>query len=243
MVFTCAICYRQYKQQSSYETHSFICKHNHSNTTSVMDNYNDMPTQAFMMKMIMEMSSKITSLEAKLFSVLTAQHKIGETHNAYSKQEILSILNRQEKDDIEDVPEEECQNYNEWFAELNIKKDDINMILNKKMLRGLSSIIKSLLTRKDSPIKKIGMRLYYYNENKWHEFNDAELDNFIKSLRQMVLKKFNNIYNKRYPIDENKHINKMAMTDSQQMKYLEQVKIMTDTRVNNEQIASIVLQN
>ena len=87
------------------------------------------------------------------------------------------------------------------------------------------------------------MRLYYYNENKWHEFNDAELDNFIKSLRQMVLKKFNNIYNKRYPIDENKHINKMAMTDSQQMKYLEQVKIMTDTRVNNEQIASIVLQN
>ena len=33
------------------------------------------------------------------------------------------------------------------------------------------------------------------------------------------------------------------MTQSQEMKYLEQVKIMTDNSLNPDQVASIVLQN
>jgi len=189
------------------------------------------------------MSSKITSLEAKLFTVLTSQHKITETHNAYSKQETLSILNHQEQDDIEEVSECECQNYDEWFEQLNINTDDVNIVLDKKMLRGLSSIIKSLLTRADSPIKKIGDRLYYYNENKWHEFNQNELNKFISDIRQMILKKFNHIYQKRHPIDSKKYIKKTSMSHSQEMKYLEQVKIMTDNSFNPDQVASIVLQN
>ena len=241
MVFTCPTCYRQYKTESAYETHCFICKSKH--TTTTMDDYRDMPSQAFMMKMMMEMSSKITSLEAKLFTVLTSQHKIAETHHAYSKKETLSILNRQEKDDVEEVSECECQNYDEWFEQLNIKTDDVNTVLDKKMLKGLSSIIKSLLTRSDSPIKKIGDRLYYYNENKWHEFNQNELNKFISDIRQMILKKFNNIYHKRHPIDGTKYIKKTTMSHSQEMKYLEQVKIMTDNSVNPDQVASIVLQN
>ena len=102
-----------------------------------MDDFKELPTQAFMMKMIMEMSAKITSLEAKLFTVLTEQNKINETHTAYTKKETLSILNRQEKEDIEEVEETECKNYKEWITELQIKTTDVNIILNKKMLRGL----------------------------------------------------------------------------------------------------------
>ena len=242
MVFTCPTCYRQYKTQSAYDTHCFICKSQHSGNLTTMDNFNDMPTQAFMMKMIMEMSSKITSLEAKLFSVLTSQHKIDETHHAYSKHETLSILNRQEKDDIEEVTECECKNFDEWFRNLDINIDDVNIVLNKRMLKGLSSIIKSLLTRSDSPIKKIGDRLYYYNENKWHEFNNEELNKFISDIRRMILKEFNNIYHNRHPIDRKKYIQKTSMSYSQEMKYIEQVKIMTDSSVNPDQVASIVLQ-
>ena len=243
MVFTCPTCYREYKTQSAYDTHCFICKSQHSGQLTTMEDFSELPTQAFMMKMMMEMSSKITSLEAKLFTVLTSQHKIAETHHAYSKKETLSILNRQEKDDVEEVSECECQNYDEWFEQLNIKTDDVNTVLDKKMLKGLSSIIKSLLTRSDSPIKKIGDRLYYYNENKWHEFNQNELNKFISDIRQMILKKFNNIYHKRHPIDGTKYIKKTTMSHSQEMKYLEQVKIMTDNSVNPDQVASIVLQN
>ena len=40
-----------------------------------------------------------------------------------------------------------------------------------------------------------------------------------------------------------KYIKKTTMSHSQEMKYLEQVKIMTDNSVNPDQVASIVLQN
>lgn len=242
MVFTCTTCYRQYKTESAYETHCFICKSQHSNSLTTMEDYKDLPTQAFMMKMMMEMSSKITSLEAKLFNVLTAQHKINENHNAYTKKETLSILNKQEKEDVEDVKERECKNYNEWFSDLTIKTTDVNVILNKKMLRGLSVIVSNILGREDSPIKKIGDRLYYYNQDKWHEFRQDEINNFIESVRKLVLKKFNDIYDKRHPVNKKEFVQKSSMSVSQQMKYLEQVKIMTDRSIEAEQVASIVLK-
>ena len=208
-----------------------------------MDDYKDLPSQAFMMKMMMEMSSKITSLEAKLFNVLTAQHKINENHNAYTKKETLSILNKQEKEDVECVKEEEnVKIIDEWFSDLNIKTADVNIILNKKMLRGLTIIINNILKQEDAPIKKIGDRLYYYNNDKWYEFKECEINNFIESVRKMILKKFNDIYNKRHPVNKEKFLQKSSMSHSQQMKYLEQVKIMTDKSIEAEQVASIVLK-
>lgn len=242
MVFTCPICYRQYKTESAYETHCFICKSQHKNPTTTMDDFHDMPSQAFMMKMMMEMSSKITSLEAKLFNVLTTQHKITENHNSYTKRETLTILNKQEVEDVETTMERECENYNDWFSKLNIKTSDVNIILNKKMLKGLSSIIQTFLKRDDSPIKKIGDSIYYYNNNKWKLFEDEEINAFIMSIQQLLLKKFNSIYNKRYPINQENPLRKTTMSISDEMKYLEQVKIMTDNSIHPNQIASIILK-
>ncbi len=242
MVYTCATCYRQYKTKNGYEKHSFICKSQHSNNTTTMDDFKELPTQAFMMKMIMEMSAKITSLEAKLFTVLTEQNKINETHTAYTKKETLSILNRQEKEDIEEVEETECKNYKEWITELQIKTTDVNIILNKKMLRGLVTIIKTLLRQQESPIKKIGQQYYYYDDNEWHEFTERGLLDFISSIRNLLLKKFNDIYCKKFPLDSENSSIFSSMNASERMQYLEQVKIMTNRDVSSEQILSLIIK-
>ena len=56
------------------------------------------------------------------------------------------------------------------------------------MLRGLTIIINNILKTEDAPIKKIGDRLYYYNHDKWYEFKEREINNFIESVRKMILK-------------------------------------------------------
>ena len=62
------------------------------------------------------------------------------------------------------------------------------------------------------------------------------------SIQQLLLKKFNSIYNKRYPINQENPLRKTNMSISDEMKYLEQVKIMTDNSIHPNQIASIILK-
>ena len=135
---------------------------------------------------------------------------------------------------------ERMRNYNDWFK-IKYQNKSCNIILNKKMLKGLSSIIQTF-KRDDSPIKKIGDSIYYYNNNKWEIFEDEEINAFIMSIQQLLLKKFNSIYNKRYPINQENPLRKTNMSISDEMKYLEQVKIMTDNSIHPNQIASIILK-
>ena len=85
--------------------------------------------------------------------------------------------------------ERECENYNDWFSKLNIKTSHVNIILNKKMLKGLSSIIQTFLKRDDSPIKKIGDSIYYYNNNKWEIFEDEEINAFYYVYSTITIEK------------------------------------------------------
>jgi hypothetical protein len=193
--YKCSCCKREYQRKLYYDKHVLLCELMTTKSLKDMkkdnEEYSDTPTIRVLYETILEMNAKIVKMEAKLEEYA----KWAETKKR--KINIVDWLNDKYKNNT---------SYSEWFNNIKISRDHLEMVFQMDYIAGFVSILQTLLPKEneyDLSIKCFDNKdnvLYIFDDGKWDIMSGTIFEKLMITLSKKIVGEFINWQNEHADI-------------------------------------------
>lgn len=177
-------CGKLYKRLKPFQEHRAVCEMIRHSRTDLLDE-TTIPSNRDMWITLKILIKKNEALEKKVAELSKIANK------EKKKISVVNWLNENRRLEI---------NYENWLKNINVNENDLENVFNKGFIEGISLTILNNLQDKNTNVivsfEEKPNKLYLYENDKWRELMNTELEKVIDYFQSRIQKEFSK-YNKK----------------------------------------------